>query len=311
VVGGGDTNTAAAQKSVIAGGSGNNIKLFDSLPFEANQYCVISGGQSNNRGDDWEYRTTGSVITGGKKNSFNAPITAGNPTDHMTISGGRNNIVRGRQSVVTGGKDIDSYGLQSVVLGGQNNQALGNYSAVPGGFKNMAGGKASIAMGMKAKVEHDHSMVINLQGNAQPVVSTAPGQFLVQAKEYKFQVTNDPGPNDENVLFLDAKNIQRLQDAIDSLPTRRRELSPEMTDKRVLRREAKERRQRKLQLAREKYGLSWEKKRGRRKQRNNQIHEVVVYVKEKKNTVQKRIIYNGNVTKFQDALMSIVKSKHW
>ena len=134
-------------------------------------------------------------------------------------------------------QDSDQCGEYSVARAIQNgNTALGGYCSVGGGADNSAG-----------------KMETQLRDY---VVPTAPGQFLVQAKEYKFQVTNDPGPNDENVLFLDAKNIQRLQDAIDSLPTRRRELSPEMTDKRVLRREAKERRQRKLQLAREKYGLS-------------------------------------------------------
>ena len=63
--------------------SNNAINLFDSLPFEANQFCVIcviSGGKNhNNSGDDhgdWEYRTTGSVITGGVSvnNNFSPPL---------------------------------------------------------------------------------------------------------------------------------------------------------------------------------------------------------------------------------------------
>ena len=140
--------------------------------------------------------------------------------------------------VVTGGIEVNSLRQDSAALEEKNNIASGDYSTVPGGFKNLAQGTASIATGMKAKAVYDHSMVINLQGIAQAVASTAPGQFLVQAKEHKFPVINDPGLNDENILFLDANNIQRLQDAIDSLPARRCELSPEMMDKRVLRREA-------------------------------------------------------------------------
>ena len=74
------------------------------------------------------------------------------------------------------------------------------------------------SQGQRAEVNqtHSNSMVINLQGNTQPVESTASGQFLVQAKSFRFQVTNDPGPDDENVFELNADNIKLLQDAIGS-----------------------------------------------------------------------------------------------
>ena len=116
-------------------------------------------------------------------------------------------------------------------------------------------------------------MVINLQGNAQPVNSTAAGQFLVQAKSFRFQVTNDPGDEDQNVFILTAENIQRLQDAIDTPPTLTydrpqvfasayddlgRQLQQKATDDKITARRNKrerdyERRQHKLQRVREKY----------------------------------------------------------
>ena len=69
-----------------------------------------------------------------------------------------------------------------MVLGEAGNFASGNYSTVPGGTQNSAQATASIAMGQRAKAPHPNSMVINLQGNQQLVESTAPAQFLVQAK---------------------------------------------------------------------------------------------------------------------------------
>ena len=61
--------------------------------------------------------------------------------------------------------------------------------------------------------------------------------IMVQAKEYKFQVKNDPGSDNENILFLNADNIELLQAAIDT-PSERRVLRPDH----VLRREAREHR---------------------------------------------------------------------
>ena len=237
------------------------------MPFEANQYCVISGGQDHNPitgSENPEYRTTGSVITGGKENFFANPQVP--PNNHMTISGGSLNDVGGKQSVVTGGYNSLSIGIQSVILGGSLGTATGDYSAIPGGKLNLAEGTASIAMGQRATALHDHSMVINLQGNGNTpfVESTDPGQFLVQAKSFRFQVTNDPGPGDENVFELDADNIQRLQDAIDTLPARRRELSPEMqatedkiSARRIKQEHDRERRHRKVQAIRKRHGLNW------------------------------------------------------
>lgn len=100
-------------------------------------------------------------------------------------------------------------------------------------------------------------MVINLQGGSQTVASTASGQFLVQAKTFKFQVTNDPGPNNENVFELDQYNIEFLQAAIDAQPTNtikedlRRVLHPDKIEQRDKRERDRERRQRKLKAIRD------------------------------------------------------------
>ena len=120
----------------------------------------------------------------------------------------------------------------------------------------------SIAVGMKAKALHAHSMVINLQGNQQFVESTAAGQFLVQAKEFKFQVvTSDPGPDNDNVLFLiNADNIELVQVAIDIYTPPERKLRRVLRSEQVLRREEDERdrarRNRKVQAIREHHGLN-------------------------------------------------------
>ena len=123
-----------------------------------------------------------------------------------------------------------------------------------------------MALGQRSHVNHTNTMVINLQGNAQPVNSTATGQFLVQAKSFRFQVTNDPGDEDQNVFILTAENIQRLQNAIDT-PSKllctnfisRRDLQlKQATDDKIAARRNKreqdyERRQRKLHRVREHY----------------------------------------------------------
>ena len=75
--------------------------------------------------------------------------------------------------------------------------------------------------------------------------------ILVQAKEYKFQLTNDPGPDNDNVFFFNADNTELLQAAIDT-PSERRVLRPDH----VLRRETRECRGRKMQAVREQYGLN-------------------------------------------------------
>ena len=76
VIGGGSTNLNAGTKATISGGMKNRIhhNLTNSVeavdPTVANQYSVISGGHQHNQyeGTEFEYATTGSVITGGVEN---------------------------------------------------------------------------------------------------------------------------------------------------------------------------------------------------------------------------------------------------
>ena len=71
---------------------------------------MISGGKDhNNSGDDhgdWEYRRTGSVITGGVNNNFSPPLPSSGNSPQMTISGGYHNRVYGRMGVTNYGWKI-------------------------------------------------------------------------------------------------------------------------------------------------------------------------------------------------------------
>lgn len=78
VIGGGTTNLNTGTKATISGGRKNrihynrtNVAVDDAIdPAVANQYSVISGGRLQNQyeGIEFEYATTGSVITGGVEN---------------------------------------------------------------------------------------------------------------------------------------------------------------------------------------------------------------------------------------------------
>lgn len=223
VIGGGANNTNKAEHSVISGG-------FDSYINTGSDHSTIGGGRRHNMiqpgdtQDFYEFDAPGSVITGGVQNAWN-----GAESD-MVISGGMRNLVSGRTAVVTGGWDNIASGLNSVVLGGRFNVASGDFSAIPGGSENLAEGKYSIAMGQKAKALFDNSMAINLQGKTFELETTANGQFLVQARTYRLQLTNKPGPNDSNVIEIDSTNIENLQRAIEETPGRRRELRPHIVE---------------------------------------------------------------------------------
>merc|ERR1712032_726201 len=158
------------------------------------------------RGSNNEY----SVITGGQDNKWDKSDGS------VTISGGNANTVAGKNSVVTGGQQNEARGDNSVVFGGRNNKALGPYSFVGGGNGNTALGDHAIAMGQKAEAKNDFSMVINLQGagNLGDLSSSEDGQFLVRAKQYRFQISTD-----ENLAVnITVDNIQNLQNAIDASP---------------------------------------------------------------------------------------------
>jgi len=224
VVGGGLNNTASGDHSVISGGESNYITV-------GSAHSTINGGRRQNMrgkgdtGELYEFDSQGSVITGGVQNSWISGES------DMVISGGQRNLVGGRSAVITGGLDNIARGLNSVILGGQENVASGDFSTVPGGFQNIAAGDYSVAIGEQAQALAHYSMAINMQGRYYPIATTEPGQFLVQAQTYRFQLTNNPGKEDENVIQINADNIGNLQGAIDrEAGGRRRELRPHIVE---------------------------------------------------------------------------------
>jgi len=140
-----------------------------------------------------------------------------NSKGSVTISGGNGNMVSDKNSVVTGGQANNATGLNSVVLGGRSNAATGPYAFIGGGNGNVASGSHSIAMGQSAYALNDHSMVINLQGVNNDLKSTEDGQFMVRAKQYRFQISTDT----DLTVTITEDNIENLQNAIDSQPGRR------------------------------------------------------------------------------------------
>merc|ERR1712115_359774 len=99
-------------------------------------------------------------------------------------------------------------------------------------------------MGEKAIAEAKSSMAINLQGASNTITTTKEGQFLVQAKTYRFQLTNKPGDNNENIFEINKNNVGNLQDAIDAESGRRRELRTKVNEHR---RQLDERRRRRME----------------------------------------------------------------
>merc|ERR1712232_1314803 len=93
------------------------------------------------------------------------------------------------------------------------NRAFGAYGLVVGGNVNTAAGSHSIAMGSTAIAEADSSMVINLDPTEE-VASTIDGQVLVNAKQIRFQLTNNPGVADNNVIVMTESNLANLRAAI-------------------------------------------------------------------------------------------------
>ena len=156
-VGGGDEHAAGAQRSVIAGGYHNSV---------TGDVSVIAGGELNT------ISAGASAVGGGQANIVSQQFSV--------VAGGRYNRVRGQFSVVAGGGglvEMDSnsvvadYGAvcggrrnyvsnaQAFVGGGFGNQATGNSSAIAGGAFNKAAGSYSLAVGRRAKANHDGSFV--------------------------------------------------------------------------------------------------------------------------------------------------------
>lgn len=140
------------------------------------------------------------------------------------IGGNSNNILNGRGNVITGGDGNTLNSItDSVITGGKSNKvdrdnAFG--AVVVGGLNNEASGVFSIAFGTNAFADTANSMATNLSGNSagkiNPIRTTSPGQFLIQAKSYKFQIGNGKNNNgDVSSTILSKDNIQKLISALE------------------------------------------------------------------------------------------------
>jgi hypothetical protein len=157
-VGGGENNTASAQHSTVAGGSGN---------VASGVYSFVGGGLTNQAGFD------NAVVAGGNANTASAFLAfvggggLNNATHSATVvSGGFHNNATGEYATVGGGNGNVASGRLANVSGGYNNEALGARSVIGGGFDNQAtdstatigGGEDNIASG-------HHSTVAGGDGN--------------------------------------------------------------------------------------------------------------------------------------------------
>ena len=178
IVGGGDSNYADAHNSVILGGVNNFISggQRDNREY-VNKYCIISGGTKNEARHS--FNNPFSVITGGSFNQWQCI-----KKKSMMISGGILNIAFYQNSVITSRQNNQVSGLNLVVLGGWNNRAEGDFTLSVRGNRNKAVGRNSIAMGQKAFVFNDHSMVVSFQGVNNNVLINKDGQLLLHTKKY-------------------------------------------------------------------------------------------------------------------------------
>ena len=195
------------------------------------------------------YPTKSAVITGGTYNEIGPEKdneNKGSASNCPTISGGQDNTIQDSSfqsnangATVTGGhKNKSKKRIGSVVTGGKGNTSAGEYSVVVGGTDNIAKRDLSIALGTQVQATKRSSMVINLntdrssnsksckssknnpckkskksKNGATKLKSDTAGQFLANAKSFRFQI----GTNDENLsIDITANNIQNLIDALDA-----------------------------------------------------------------------------------------------
>jgi len=210
-IGGGIANGINGDKCTIAGGSDNQITERTIIG------STISGGSSNEIRDS---TSSFSVITGGGGGLLFEDDNIGVPTEESTLSGGNENRVRGKGTVITGGNKntipSSSKNINNVITGGNFNFASGNGSVVVGGFGSIINGcKYSILLGKRTRTDFDNCMVIGLTGDPS-VSATKRGQFLADAKSFRFQIGN--GSNNKNgdisTTKITDENINKLIEAL-------------------------------------------------------------------------------------------------
>ena len=142
-MGGGQDNTAIANRATVSGGGGN----------------VASGDHSTVGGGD------GNTASGG----------------FSSVGGGTSNDASGSLATVAGGLDNTGSGTRSTVSGGENNLASGSFSTVAGGRGNKAQGSFSFAAGREANAIHSGAFVWADNSGAGNFLSLAINEFNVRA----------------------------------------------------------------------------------------------------------------------------------
>ena len=136
-IGGGRTNTATGDFSVISGGYSNRVVAYAGVVSggldntAAEPYAVVSGGFTNNA------TAFAAVVSGGTSNSATRKWGV--------VGGGVLNAASGYCATVVGGKDNVAAGSYAIV-GGRANTADA-YGSIGGGWGNSAGRYATIAGG--------------------------------------------------------------------------------------------------------------------------------------------------------------------
>lgn len=174
-IGGGQGNVIqiGATNSIIAGGSGNQIRTNADASF-------VGGGQANLISSN----SVGSSIAGGLGNSiqFGAP--------YAFVGGGQNNLIDPTSSAasILGGQNNVAYYSEAAVGGGIGNTSYGTVSGgwgntgdlIPGGFANVSS-YGSLAAGNQAQASDSGDFVWADSQNA-PFTATWPYQFLIRAQ---------------------------------------------------------------------------------------------------------------------------------
>ena len=155
-------------------------------------WATVFGYNNNVSGDS-------STILGGYDNSVSGPnntITGGVSNDihgrfgfianglnnlidtaayFSSIGGGKNDTVLSEESVIAGGTLNYISANVGSILGGVNNRVTGSYGSVLGGLANQANGTQSVAIGTRARANHDGSIVIAASNAVMPADSVRSG----------------------------------------------------------------------------------------------------------------------------------------
>lgn len=178
---GGNTISADARSSTIAGGGGLYDHVFHAMTPGWNaigplgDFCIIGSGSANYiqgphnsvLGGHYNRITNGNycVIAGGNENLITHPVDGGaivagirntvtgstnanSPSgDWAFIGAGEDNTATNRAAFIGAGRMNLAGGASSVVTGGSYNSALGGGSVVAGGDSNQAQGEGSVVAG--------------------------------------------------------------------------------------------------------------------------------------------------------------------